>query len=219
MSHLLHIDSSALSQGSVSKELAATFRRVWAEANPQGTVTYRDLGTVPVAHLTEAGVTAGFMPAVAHNREQQAATLLRDELIEELLAADTVLVSSPMYNWSIPSSLKAWIDQILVNDRTITFDGTPGPLAGRTATVVASYGGGYMPGAPMEKANHCGPYLETVFGTGLGMQTEVISAQLSLAPRVPAMADLVPMAEQSRAAAHRAVEERARLVADALLAV
>ncbi|OKJ94674.1 hypothetical protein AMK26_33325 [Streptomyces sp. CB03234] len=217
MSHLLHIDSSALSQGSVSKELAETFRRVWAENNPQGTVTHRDLGTVPVPHLTEAGVTAGFTPHVAMNREQQAATLLRDVLIEELLAADAVLVSTPMYNWSIPSTLKAWIDQVLVNDRTITFDGSPGPLAGRPATVVASYGGGYSPGAPMERANHCGPYLETVFGTGLGMQTEVISAQLSLAPRVPAMADLVPLAEQSRAAAHQAVAERARTLATALV--
>lgn len=216
MSHLLHIDSS-VSQSSVSKELASTFRRVWAEENPRGTVTYRDLGAVPVPHLTEAAVTAGFIPEAARNRDQQSAMLLREELIEELLASDAVLVSTPMYNWSIPSTLKAWIDQVLVNDRTITFDGTPGPMAGRPATIVASYGGGYTPGAPMEKANHCGPYLATVFGTGLGMQTEVIAAQLSLASRVPAMASLVPAAEQSRAAAHEAVEKRVRDLASVLV--
>ncbi|AKN74860.1 hypothetical protein QR97_38775 [Streptomyces sp. PBH53] len=212
MPHLLHIDSSAMSHGSVSRDLAKTFRQVWQKENPEGVVTYRDLGADPVPPLTEAGVTAGFTPPAAHDERQRAAMRLRDELAEELLAADTLLVSTPMYNWSIPSTLKAWLDQVLVNDRTITFDGTPGPLAGRPATVVASYGGGYTPGTPMEKANHCGPYLETVFGTGLGLRVEVIAAQLSLAPRVPGMADLVPLAEQSRAMAHQAVEKRAREV-------
>ncbi|KRD18795.1 MULTISPECIES: FMN-dependent NADH-azoreductase [unclassified Streptomyces] len=212
MPHLLHIDSSAMSRGSVSRELAKTFRRAWQKENPDGVVTYRDLGAVPVPPLTEAGVTAGFVPPAAHDGHQRAAMLLRDELVEELLAADTLLVSTPMYNWSIPSTLKAWLDQVLVNDRTITFDGSPGPLAGRPATVVASYGGGYSPGAPMEKANHCGPYLQTVFGTGLGLDVEIIAAQLSLAPRVPAMAALVPLAEQSLAQAHQAAEKRAREV-------
>ncbi len=216
MSHLLHIDSSATPY-SVSRDLAEAFRKVWAEQNPDGTVTYRDLAAEPVPHLNQAAVAAGFIPPAAHNLEQQAAMLLRDELIEELIAADTVLVSTPMYNWTIPSNLKAWIDQVLVNDRTITFDGSPGPLTGKPATIVASYGGGYTPGAPMEWANHCGPYLEVVFGTGLGMQTEVITAQLSLAQRVPAMAHLIPLAEQSRAAAREAVERRARELASVLV--
>jgi FMN-dependent NADH-azoreductase len=216
MSHLLHIDSS-VTPYSVSRELAEAFRRVWAEENPEGTVTYRDLGAAPVPHLTGAAVSAGFVPQSMHDLEQQSAMLLRDELIEELIAADTVLVSTPMYNWTIPSNLKAWIDQVLVNDRTIIFDGSPGPLAGRPATIVASYGGGYSPGAPMEKANHCGPYLDVVFGTGLGMRTEIIAAQLSLAARVPALAHLVPLAEQSRAAAREAVERRARELASVLV--
>jgi FMN-dependent NADH-azoreductase len=209
MTHLLHIDSSSTPY-SVSRQLADLFRQVWAEQNPDGTVTYRDLAAAPVPHLSPAGVSAGFMPPAAHNAEQKAAAAVRDELIEELLAADTVLVSTPMYNWTVPSNLKAWIDQVLVNDRTITFDGSPGPLAGKPATIVASYGGGYTPGAPMEWANHCGPYLDVVFGTGLGMQTEVITSQLSLAHRVPAMANLIPLAEQSLAAAREAVERRVR---------
>ncbi|MEY9876235.1 FMN-dependent NADH-azoreductase [Streptacidiphilus sp. MAP12-33] len=213
MPHLLHIDSSAVSQGSVSRALGQSFRRVWQQENPDGVVTYRDLGAAPVPPLTEAGVTAGFMPAVAHDERQRHAMLLRDELVAELLSADALLISTPMYNWSIPSTLKAWIDQVLVNDRTITFDGTPGPLTGRPATVVASYGGGYTPGAPMEQHNHVGPYLETVFGTGLGMDVQVIAAQLSLAPRTPAMAGLIPLAEQSLADAQAAVLERARQTA------
>jgi len=216
MPHLLHIDSSP-SETSVSRSLAQTFRSAWAEANPEGTVAYRDLASAPVAHLTADGVSAGFTPEQFRNPAQKAAMELREELIAELLAADTVLVSTPMYNWSVPSVLKAWIDQVLVNDRTLSFDGSPGPMTGRPATVVASYGGGYLPGAPRADANHCGPYLETVFGLGLGMQTEVIAAQLSLAPRVPAMADLVPLAEKSRAEATAAAAARARAVASVLV--
>ncbi|HZU56467.1 MAG TPA: NAD(P)H-dependent oxidoreductase [Actinocrinis sp.] len=216
MSHLLHIDSSS-TPSSVSRQLAERFRQVWQEQNPDGIVTYRDLAAEPVPHLSPAAVAAGFIPAVEHDLDQQAATLVRDELIEELLAADAVLVSTPMYNWTIPSSLKAWIDQVLVSERTITFDGTEGPLAGRPATIVASYGGGYTPGAPMAWADHCGPYLDVVFNTGLGMQTEIITAQLSLAHRSPAMARLIPLAEQSRAAAQEAVERRAREVAAVLV--
>ncbi|GAB2862653.1 NAD(P)H-dependent oxidoreductase [Actinocorallia aurea] len=216
MPHLLHLDTSP-SETSVSRELARTFRAAWAEANPEGTITYRDLASTPVPHLAAAGVTAGFTPPAFHSPAEKEATALREELITELLAADTVLVSTPMYNWSVPSTLKAWIDQVLVNDRTLSFDGSPGPLAGRPATVLASYGGGYMPGAPRENANHCGPYLETVFGLGLGMETEIIAAHLSLAPRVPAMADLVPLAEKSRAAANIAAADRARAVASVLV--
>jgi FMN-dependent NADH-azoreductase len=212
MSHLLHIDSSA-SRSSVSRELADTFRKVWGQENPHGIVTYRDLNAAPVPHLTTDGVTAGFLPPEMHSRELRDALRLRDELIEELLAADVILVSTPMYNWSIPSTLKAWIDQVVVNDRTIAFDGSPGPLAGRPATIVASYGGGYLPGSPREAADHCGPYLETVFGMGFGMQAEIITAQLGFAFRVPAMADLKGLAEQSRAAAFAAVEKRARKLA------
>jgi FMN-dependent NADH-azoreductase len=213
MPHLLHIDSS-VSPSSVSKELAIRFREVWEAENPQAIVTYRDIGLNPIPHLTQQAVTAGFTPVEFHSEEQKAATLVRDELIDELLAADHLLLSSPMYNWSVPSSLKAWIDQVLVNDKTMTYDGSPGPLAGRPVTVVASYGGGYSPGTPREKANFCGPYLETVFGLGLGMQVEIIAAELSLAPRVAAMASLVPLAEQSKAQALLAVEQRARSLSE-----
>jgi FMN-dependent NADH-azoreductase len=212
MSHLLHIDSSA-SPSSVSRELADTFRKVWAQENPDGMVSYRDLNADQVPHLTTDGVTAGFIPPEVHSPELRAAMRVRDELVEELLAADAILVSTPMYNWSVPSTLKAWIDQVVVNDRTIAFNGSPGPLAGRPATIVASYGGGYLPGSPRAGADHCGPYLETVFGMGFGMQVEIITAQLGFAFRVPAMADLKGIAEQSRAAAFAAVTKRARELA------
>jgi len=218
MAHLLHLDSSAVAAGSTSRDIAATFRRAWADEHPGGTVTHRDLGTDPVPHLTEAGITAGFTPVEARTTAQVEATALRDELAGELLAADALLVTAPMYNWTIPSSLKAWIDQVLIPDRTLMLRGEPGPLAGRAVTVVLTYGGDYSPGSPSAARDHVEPYLRTVFADALGMDLTVITAQLTLAPRIPAMAPLAPIADASRAAAHLAAEERGRKTAAALAA-
>jgi len=99
MAHLLHIDSSALSVGSVSKEIADTFRKTWQEAHPHGTITHRDLGIQPVPGLAEAGIRAEFVPAEDRTPEQAAAYALRHELVDEVLAADAYLFTVPMYNW------------------------------------------------------------------------------------------------------------------------
>lgn len=213
MAHLLHVESSALSVGSVSKEIADTFRRTWQEAHPQGTITYRDLGRQPVPALAEAGIYAEFVPAEQRSPEQAAAYALRHELVDEVLAADAYLLTVPMYNWGVPATFKAWLDQVILGGQTLSHDGNP-PLAGRPATVVLSYGGGYDPGAPREGWDFVQPYLETVLGKALGLDLTVIKAQLTLAERNPAMADLIPAAKEIRAAAHVAAESHARTLAD-----
>lgn len=218
MAHLLHIDTSAVSEGSVSKELAATFRRVYAEANPNGAVVHRDLGAKAIPHLDEAGIVSQFLPAEIQSDDQKAAGALRDELVEELLAADAVVISAPMYNWTIPSTLKAWIDQVLVAGKTLTFGDDVNQLAGRPATLLLSFGGGYTPGAPQESWNHVEPYLKTVFKDALGLELEIISAQLTLAGKVPGMEQLVDLSQQSRTDALAATEERARKVGAQLAA-
>lgn len=216
MAHLLHIDTSAVSQGSVSKELAAAFRQAWAGEHPEGKIVHRDLSVDPVPHLDEAGITSQFMPAEAQSPEQKAAGALRDELVEELLGADAVVISSPMYNWTIPSTLKAWIDQVLVAGRTLTFGDEKNPLNGRPATLLLSYGGGYTPGAPQEKWNYVDPYLRTVFEDALTTDLTIITAQLTLAGTIPGMETLVDMSKQSKSDALTAATERARKVASAL---
>ncbi|HZP54052.1 FMN-dependent NADH-azoreductase [Actinocrinis sp.] len=212
MARLLHVDSSALTVGSVSKEIADTFRKTWQEAHPDGEITHRDLGRNPVPALEEAGIHAGFMPQEQHTPEQAAAFALRTELVNEVLAADAYLFTVPMYNWGVPATFKAWLDQIILSGRTVSFDGTP-PLAGRPATIVLAYGGGYDPGTPREGWDFVQPYLETVLGKALGLDVTVIKAQLTLAERNPAMADLIPAAQQLRAAAHEAAESHARALA------
>jgi FMN-dependent NADH-azoreductase len=212
MARLLHVDSSALTVGSVSKEIADTFRKTWQAAHPDGEITHRDLGRNPVPALEEAGIHAGFMPAEQHTPEQAAAFALRSELVNEVLAADAYLFTVPMYNWGVPATFKAWLDQIILSGRTVAFDGTP-PLAGRPATIVLAYGGGYDPGTPREGWDFVQPYLETVLGKALGLDVTVIKAQLTLAERNPAMADLIPTAQRLRAAAHEAAESHARALA------
>ncbi len=212
MARLLHVDSSALSAGSVSKEIADTFRKTWQEAHPGGEVVHRDLGREPVPALGEAGLHAAFVPSEQHTPEQAAAFALRTELVDEVLAADAYLLTVPMYNWGVPATFKAWLDQIILAGRTLAFDRTP-PLAGRPATVVLAYGGGYDPGTPREGWDFVQPYLETGLGKALGLEVSVIKAQLTLAERNPAMAELIPASKQLRAAAHEAAESRARALA------
>jgi FMN-dependent NADH-azoreductase len=212
MAHLLHVDSSALSVGSVSKEIADTFRKAWQEAHPHGTITHRDLGLQPVPGIAEAGISAEFVPADQRTPEQAAAYALRHELVDEVLAADAYLLTVPMYNWGIPSTFKAWLDQIILGGQTVSHDGNP-PLAGRPATLVLSYGGGYGPGAPREGWDFVQPYLETVLGKAIGFDLTVIKAQLTLAERNPAMSGLIPAAKEIRAAAHAAAETHARTLA------
>lgn len=208
MARLLHVDSSVFSENSVTREVARTFRETWAAEHPGGTVTYRDLGAAPVPVLDELTVAATFTPAEQRTPEQQAAAARRDALVNEVLEADAFLFGVPMYNWAVPGSFKAWLDQILVNGKVFGLD--PLPLAGRPATVVASYGGGYFPGTPRDGWDHVQPYLETVLGKALGLDVRFVTVQLSLAERVPAMADLVPQAKELRAKGHADAAAHAR---------
>jgi FMN-dependent NADH-azoreductase len=211
MAHLLHVDSSALSTGSVSKEIAETFRKTWTAEHPDGTVTYRDLGADPVPALAEPAIFGSFLPADQRSPEQAAAFAFRDELVREFEQAEAYLFTVPMYNWGIPGTFKAYLDQVIMPGRTLIEEAPP--LGGRPATVILSYGGGYDPGAPKEGWDFVQPYLEKVLGTALGLDLKVIKTQLTLAGRVPAMESLIPLAAELRANAHEAAESHARTVA------
>ena len=211
MARLLHIDSSLFAENSVSKEVAGTFRETWAKEHPGGEVVYRDLGAEPVPGLTEAVLVAGFTPEEQRTPEQRAALELRDQLLNEVLEADAYLFAVPMYNWGVPAALKAWLDQVLVQGKTLGVE--PSPLAGRPATVVLSYGGGYFPGAPREGWDHVQPFLETLLVKALGLDVRFVTVQLTLAERVPAMAELIPQAKEQRAKGHEHAAAHAKEIA------
>src|SRR5262249_5487623 len=131
------------------------------------------------------------------------AEALQDELIGELLGADVLLVGAPLYNYSVPSSLKTWIDHVHVPGRTAPFVGTPAqPMAGRPAVVVSSRGASYDAGSPTDGWDHAVPMLNLILGTALGMSVEVITTSLTLAETVPALASQLDRSRAELAAAH-----------------
>ncbi|MDT0613490.1 FMN-dependent NADH-azoreductase [Streptomyces lancefieldiae] len=203
MAVLLHIDSSLFPlENSGSRRLTDAFRRTWEEAHPQGSVIYRDLAATPVPHLDAATVTAESVPP------------LREELIAEFEKADLVLIGAPMYNFSIPSTLKAWLDHVILAGRTFGEGVAP---SGKRAVIAASRGGSYQPGTPRAGFEFDTNYLSKVLGDGLGLKVEVITRELTMAAANPAMAELVPLAEESaRRSLERAAEsarEHAALLA------
>jgi FMN-dependent NADH-azoreductase len=196
MATLLHIDSSVFpGAASVSRSVAAAFRETWEKQDPDGTVIYRDLDADPVPHITADAWSAGYTAPAEHTPEQNAALAARVKLIEELERADAVLIGAPMYNYSIPSTLKAWLDSVLLPGRT---SGETPSAAGTPVVVVASRGGSYAPGTPREGFEFVQNYLQAVLKDTLGLDLDFIVSELTMAPRNPAMSALIPRYEASR---------------------
>ncbi|MGV9559007.1 FMN-dependent NADH-azoreductase [Streptomyces sp. NPDC003401] len=211
MATLLHLDSSLFpASASASRAVTEAFRKAWEEQHPQGTVNYRDLSAEPVPHLDVLAASAGFADPATHTPEQAAAFAERLKLVEELEAADAVLIGAPMYNFTIPSTLKAWMDQVLLMGRTAGPDST---LKGLPVTVVASRGGSYAPGTPREGYEYVQNYLRAVLVDMVGAEVDFIVPELTLAATNPAMADLVPLAEASRERALADAAEKAKRLA------
>lgn len=149
---LLHIDSSALGQGSVTRELTASAVAQLRGEHPGLEVVYRDLDAQPIAHLSGASL-AGSDEALALDGEQT---------LRQFLDADIVVLGAPMYNFGIPSTLKAWIDRVAVAGKTFHYtENGPEGLAGGKRVLVAIGSGGAHAGAATDFIE---PYLRQVFG-------------------------------------------------------
>jgi FMN-dependent NADH-azoreductase len=184
MSNLLHLDSSLRTEGSRSRRLSAHFAERWQARHPDGTVTYRDLALDPVPHLDNTAFSANFVAASDRTPEQVAARALTEKLAGEVLAADTIVIGLPLYNFGPPSTFKAWLDRIVVPDLTI------GQLSETNVVVVTARGGGYGPGTPRDGWDHREPWLRHALTT-LGVNDPVfIDTELTLARESPAMTAL-----------------------------
>ena len=206
MPHLLHLDSSADPRTSASRTATAAFVDAWRARGPAFTVTSRDLQADPPPHLPDAALHWAPELRIAGEEVDPAAAARQQSYLDELLAADVLLIGAPMYNWSLPSTLKAWVDHVHVLGTTVPFgpDGAQ-PLAGRTAVVVSSRGAAYDPGTPTADWDHTVPPLQLVLGQSFGMTVEVVTVQLTLAGRVAALSGLRDQADDSARAAHAAV--------------
>jgi FMN-dependent NADH-azoreductase len=210
MPRLLHLDASMRRSGSVSRELSGAFAEHWRIAHPDGTYVYRDLAADPVPHLDEASFTAGATPDEEHTAEQRAGWAVSSALIDEVAAADTVLLGVPMYNFSIPSTLKTWVDRIITPRTTLDQETGQGALTGKRVVVAASRGGSYAPGTPRESFEFQERYLRAVLSSvGLDADLTFVAAELTLADVVPALARFKDLAAESLENAHRTARQLA----------
>lgn len=174
MPTILHINTSArpldkskMRRNSLSRMLADSFRGQWQRKMPNTKFIYRDLGLNPPEFISEPWIAAVFTPEAQRAPEQNALLSLSDELIDEVMQADIILLSSPMYNYGMPAALKAWFDQVIRVNKTFTFDLSRGDfplqpsLSGKTMVLITSCGEfGFQLGGIREKMNHLGPHIK-----------------------------------------------------------
>lgn len=166
MPTLLRIDSSARHVGSRSRQLGDEVEAGWRARYPAGTVHRRDLATDPAPQITESTISGFYRPQDGLSEELRVATALSDTLIAELRAADVLLMTAPMYNFTVPAALKAWIDQIVRINRTFGYDGTSftGLVTGKRLIVTCAYGsGGYLADGAMAAFDLLQAYLKLLF--------------------------------------------------------
>ena len=165
MATLLHLNTSPLAS-SVSRELTREFVSNWKASHPTGQVIDRDLAANPPKPLDQAWIYAAFTPEEARQPEQKDLIAYSDQCISELELADEYVIGVAMHNFSIPSVLKLWIDQVVRRGRTFSYgaDGPKGLLSGKKATVLVATGGVYDAGSPYAAFNFIDPYLRTILG-------------------------------------------------------
>src|SRR6202166_3299204 len=161
---LLQIDSSARA-GSVTRRLTAKFAEQWRANHPTGEVIERDLSTTMLPLITDDWSATRLEPSKLSSAQRNYLSA-SDRLIEELQVADTIVIEAPMYNFAIPSLLKAWVDQIVRVGKTVAYGphGPKGLLGNKRVVVITARGGAYEKGTPGEKFDFQEPYLRHIFG-------------------------------------------------------
>lgn len=200
MTTLLHINSSARINGHAN-QLSDDFVREWLSRHPDSRVVRRNLTTQPIPHLSEETINAFFTPVEEHTEAQRAAVRLSDELIAELLAADVIVIGVPMYNFGIPSTLKAYFDHIARVGVTFRYtpEGAEGLVKGKKAYILAARGGVYS-GTPSDTQTE---YLRSFLGfIGIDDLSFIYAEGLNLG-------------DEAKAEAERAAQARIRELAAA----
>ena len=161
MTRLLVIETSPRGDHSISRNLTRRFVTSWQDAHPEGEVVIRDLMETDLPFVTAPWLHAYFTPSEQHTPEMKEVLSLSDELVAELLAADHVVIATPVYNYNVPAALKAWVDHIVRKGLTLGFDGK-GLLLGKTATVLMASGGVYTEGSPIRDRDIATQYLRLI---------------------------------------------------------
>ncbi|MFD1326462.1 FMN-dependent NADH-azoreductase [Mycoplana ramosa] len=190
--NLLHIDSGILADHSVSRRLTAAIVTQVVADHPAARITYRDLVADPLPHLTGAHLMAANARPEDLDSQVSADLAASAAVLEEFLAADMVVIGAPMYNFALPSQLKAWIDRIAVAGKTFRYtENGPEGLAKGKKVIVASTRGGHYSSGPAAAMDHQESYLSTVLGFIGVTELEFVRAEglnLSAASKAAAIA-------------------------------
>lgn len=205
MTRILRVDASSRpatdpegGEGSYSRELADHIVSELQATHPDADVVRRDLAADPIPHIADATIKGFYTPAEALTNELRSALALSDQVIAEVKAADVIVISAPIYNFSIPSALKAWIDHVLRIGHTFAYEDGQfrGLVDDRPVYLALSYGaGGYGDGGPLQSYDQMKPYLTMILNfigltsvTALSIEATTADAATIAAEREKAFA-------------------------------
>jgi FMN-dependent NADH-azoreductase len=174
MTRLLVVETSPRGAHSVSRRMTQRFLDTWLASNPRGHVVHRDLADSGLPFVTAPWLQAYFTPAADRSQVMKDELRLSDVLIDELLSADHLVISTPVYNYNVPASLKAWVDHIVRKGATLGFDGR-GLVTGMKATLLMASGGVYTEESPLRDRDIATQYLRLILGV-IGIEDVTVVA-------------------------------------------
>ena len=210
MPNLLHLDASIRTAGSTSRTLSAAYANEWRQQRPHGGYRYRDLAAAPIPHITDPVRQYTLDPAGEHPAVSAEERALTAAIVEELQWATTIALGVPMYNYSIPSTLKAWLDRFIVPSYLVELVGDAAPLLGKRAVVATARGSSYGSGSGRDALDLQEPYLRAILAAIGITDVEFVHAELTMAKELPFLADFRPAAEQSLTDATDAIRRLAQ---------
>lgn len=161
MTKLLVVQASPRGESSISRNLAETFVEQWKTAHPGGEVVERDLAKTELPYVNLPWLGASLTPIEEHTSEMKEVLRVSNELVAELLAADHIAISTPVYNYNIPANLKAYVDHIVRKGLTLGMKGE-GLVHGKKCTVLMASGGVYTEGSPIRDRDIATMYLRLI---------------------------------------------------------
>jgi FMN-dependent NADH-azoreductase len=210
---LFRLDASIRAEGSASREIADIVEAEWLGAHPDDDVIRRHIGVdVVPADAWGLAVTAAALPEDQRTPEQRRAVALAAELVDELFAADAVLLAVPLYNFGVSQHIKTWMDLVITDPRAAA--GGPPPLAGKPVVLATVRGGMYAAGTPREGWDHSTPYLRRILEDVWGADLTLVEREFTLVGVNPALDEFTDVAAEL----HRTALDAARVAGQALAA-
>ena len=209
---LFRLDASIRTDGSASREIADIVEAEWLAAHPAGTIERRHIGVdVLPADAWAQAIAASSVPAENRSAEQRAAVALAAALVDELVAADAILLAVPLYNFGVSQHIKAWMDLVIADPRTLA---GPSPLlAGKPVVLCTVRGGAYGAGTPREGWDHSTGYLRRILHDVLGADLTVVEREFTLVGVNPALDDFKDLAAGMHQGALASAREAGKVLA------